>query len=105
MKGTFYLHKSDKADKKYFIEFENPKTNRMKKVYFGASGYQDYTMHKDDERKERYINRHKNNERWNDPTTAGFYSRWLLWNKPTLSASIKNTNERFGIQIKNSNKK
>ena len=99
MYPTFYLYKSDRPDKKYVIEFVNPKTNRPKKVYFGASGYEDYTIHKDQERKERYIQRHKNNEKWNDPTTAGFYARWLLWNKPTLNASIKNTNEKFGIHI------
>ncbi len=32
-------------------------------VYFGAAGYPDFTIHKDEERKSRYIKRH-NNEKW-----------------------------------------
>ena len=35
------------------------------------------------------------NENWNDPTTAGFFSRWITWNKPTLTESLKDTNKRF----------
>ena len=35
-----------------------------KKISFGAVGYSDYTIHKDPERKERYIARHKKNEKW-----------------------------------------
>ena len=31
----------------------------MKNVSFGAAGMSDYTLHKDPERKERYISRHK----------------------------------------------
>lgn len=57
-------------------------------VDFGAKGYSDYTMHKDKERKERYIIRHRARENWSDPRTAGFWSRWLLWEKPSLSQAI-----------------
>lgn len=31
--------------------------------------------------------------------TAGFWSRWVLWNKPTLAASVADTEHRFGIDI------
>jgi hypothetical protein len=31
--------------------------------------------------------------------TPGALSKFLLWNKPTLSASIKDANERFGVKI------
>ncbi len=59
------------------------------------------TQHKNEERKNRYIDRHKKNENWNDPTTAGFYSRWITWNKPTLNESIKDTNRKFkNVNIK-----
>jgi hypothetical protein len=61
----------------------------------------DYTIHKDPERKERYINRHMKREDWTKSgmKTSGFYSRWLLWNLPSLSASIKDTQKRFDIKI------
>ena len=53
----YYPYKSDKDGKKYFII-----TNTGKRVYFGATGYEDFTTHKDEERKQRYIARHKKNE-------------------------------------------
>ena len=46
----YFPYKSDKPNKKYYII-----TNDNKKVYFGAAGYSDFTIHKDEERKLRYI--------------------------------------------------
>jgi hypothetical protein len=57
----------------------------------------DFTKHKDEERKQRYLDRHKANENWNKPDTAGALSRWILWNKPTLRESIQDYKERFGL--------
>ena len=66
-----------------------------KTVPFGQKQASDFTLHKDPERKARYINRHKKNERWDDPTTAGFYSRWVLWNQPTLQKSVNDLNKKY----------
>ena len=72
-----------------------------KKISFGAYGLSDYTIHKDKDRKNRYLERHKKRENWNDPLTAGFYAKNILWNKTTLNESIKDTNSRFkNIEIK-----
>jgi hypothetical protein len=76
--------------------FQNP---RGKKITFGAKGYSDYTIHKDDYRKNNYIKRHQVNEDWEDLEKAGTWSRFLLWNKPTLTASIKDMERRFNIKI------
>ena len=35
-----------------------------KKISFGDAKYSDFSIHKDPERKERYIARHKKNEKW-----------------------------------------
>jgi hypothetical protein len=87
---------SNKPDKKYDAIIDGKKT-----ISFGQAGASDFTKHKNEERKNRYIERHKKNENWNDPTTAGFYSRWITWNKPTITESIKDTNRRFkNINIK-----
>ena len=51
-----------------------------KTISFGAKGMSDFTIHKDEERKGRYILRHKKNEDWEDPLTAGFYAYHVLWN-------------------------
>ena len=81
---------SDKPNKKFEARIDDRKSS-----HFGAKSYEDYTIHKDPERKERYIDRHSKNEDWNDPLTAGFYSRWILWNKPTITESVRDTNRRF----------
>lgn len=91
----YILLHSDKSNKKYMIYHEG------KKVYFGANGYEDYTIHHDDERKLRYIDRHQKNEKWNDPSTAGFWSRWLLWNKPTINESLSDIRKKFKLWIIN----
>lgn len=90
----YYPYKSDKPNKKYFIITKNDK-----KVYFGAAGMSDYTIHKDEARKQRYINRHKKNESkfWNDPDTAAFWALNLLWNKPTIKESYNDIKKRFNI--------
>ena len=71
---------------------------RKKTVHFGASGMSDYTKHRDDERKKRYLNRHRANENWSAPMTAGALSRWILWNKPTRGASISDYKRRFNFK-------
>ena len=78
--------------------FTDTKTNKKKTIHFGAKGMSDFTIHKDPKRKERYLKRHKVNENWNKPDTAGALSRWILWNKPTLSASIKDFKTRFKLK-------
>ena len=66
-----------------------------KTVPFGQKNASDFTLNRDPERKARYINRHKKNERWDDPTIAGVYSRWVLWNQPTLQKSVSDLNKKY----------
>ena len=83
-------------DKKFDAIINNKKT-----IPFGQKGASDYTKHKDKDRKNTYIDRHKKNENCNDPSTAGFYSNNLLWSKPTLKEAIQDTNGRYkNINIK-----
>ena len=82
MKQYYPYVSKDRPDKKYYIV-----TSTGKKVYFGATGYEDFTQHKDEARKNAYIKRHQKREDWNNPDTPGFWSRWLLWNKTTIKAS------------------
>ena len=88
------LQKSTKPNKKYDVIIEG------KTISFGSSPYQDFTQHKDEERKQRYIDRHKKNENWNDLATAGTWSRWLLWEKKTIPEAIRNMERKFNIDIK-----
>jgi len=75
--------------------FQDCSTKKQKITHFGQAGASDFTLHKNIDRKQRYINRHKKNENWNDPTSAGSLSRWVLWNKTTLNSSIADYKKRF----------
>ena len=57
------------------------------KYHFGASGMSDYTINKDDDRKQNYIIRHQKRENWNE-INPGSLSRYILWNKKTINESI-----------------
>lgn len=91
------ITKSNKKDKKLMAFFENCHTGRIKIVHFGSFGYEDYTKHKDQERKQRYLDRHRKNESWENPITAGSLSRWILWNKTSLKSSIADYKKRFHL--------
>jgi len=69
--------------------------SRTKTVAFGQRGASDFTQHKDEARKERYIARHRANENWSDPATAGFWSRHLLWEKPSLREAVRKIERKF----------
>ena len=90
----YYPYKSYKPNKKYYII-----TNNNKKVYFGQASASDFTIHKDEARKQRYINRHKNNENWTKSgiNTAGWWSRWILWHKPTMKESYTDIKRCFSM--------
>jgi len=64
---------------------------------FGQRGFSDFTINKSEQKKANYIKRHKARENWNDPKTAGALSRFVLWNKPTLKASIADYKKRFNL--------
>jgi hypothetical protein len=87
--------KSTRPEKKYMAIFE--KNGRIKTTHFGSFGMSDFTKHKNPERKKRYLSRHRKNENWNDPTSAGSLSKNILWNKTSLRASIADYKRRFNF--------
>ena len=73
------------------------KGSNTKTVQFGQKGSSTFIDHGDEQKKDAYIARHKVNENFQDPLTAGALSRWILWNKKTLSASIADFKKRFNL--------
>jgi len=84
MTKIYYPYPANDGKHKYFII-----TKTGKKIYFGAAGMSDFTKHKDEERKQRYINRRSKQEQkyFNDPDSAAYWALNLLWNKPTIKES------------------
>ena len=93
------LVKLPSTDKKKFkVILKNNETGRENTVKFGANGYEHYTSdHLDETRKKAYISRHKARENWTKSgvDTAGFWSRWLLWNKPSYRDSLADIKSKF----------
>ena len=96
-------------------------------VDFGASGYSDYTKHKNPSRMRSYVLRHggqipkrvvaerepamihrmmrnidkSDREDWklSGIGGAGFWSRWYLWSQPTIPGVQRFMSKRFGIKF------
>lgn len=90
------IKESHLPNKKYIAIFYNDNGDIIKKTHFGAKGYEDYTIHKDDKRKERYINRHKK-EDWTNPYKAGTLSRYILWEYKNINKAIKEYKKKFNL--------
>ena len=80
------LTESTKPDKRLQARFAN------KTVHFGAKGGSTYIDHKNPKTKSNWEARHKVRENWNDYDSAGALSKHVLWNKPSLAASIRGLN-------------
>ena len=91
------IKKSTNRQKKYMAIFYKD-SKKIKTTHFGATGMSDYTKHRDKTRKRRYMTRHRKRENWNKYMSAGSLSRYILWNKPTLKASIADYKKKFNLQ-------
>ena len=100
MKTKVYLQPSSRSGKKFMVTIIDANGKR-KTVHFGAKGYSDYTKHKTKSRMRKYVKRHRSRENWNKSgmDTAGFWAKWILWDKPSLTASIKHVEERFNVDV------
>lgn len=76
-------------------------TGKMRHISFGDPKSEQYPLHKDDARRRDYIRRHQKRENWTASgiTTAGFWSRWLLWNKKTLEESAQWLADKIGVPV------
>jgi len=88
---------SKSKGKKLTAIFYDKDNKKIKTVHFGSAGMSDFTIHKDEDRKKRYLDRHRARENWNDPMSAGALSRFVLWNLPTRKASIADYKRRFKL--------
>ena len=116
------ITKSPDRKKKFRATLENGRT-----VDFGASGYSDYTKHKNPLRMRSYVSRHggkipkntmiqkipakvhtlmlnvtrSSKENWNKSgiESAGFWSRWFLWSFPDIEGVKLFMLKRFDVII------
>ncbi len=115
MKLFAYLQKSTNPLKKFTVELYDSEHKKLRTVHFGQKGASDYTIHKDRQRMYHYLQRHTHpqdwrnhktllslrstKEDWENPFTAGFWSRWLLWYSPSFESAKKNITRTFKIKF------
>jgi len=105
LKKTIVLKKIIKlksGKKKYEAIFELKTKDKIKiiKRKFGSLGMSDYTIHKDENRRNRYISRHIKDLKTNDATRPGYLSMYILWNKPSFKASLADYKKRLNTYNK-----
>jgi hypothetical protein len=93
------LKKADDGKYKYVVSLLNEETGRTNNIKFGAFGMNDFTITGDVSAKQRYEARHSSREDWtkNGVLTKGFWAKRILWNKPTVDASLKETIRAFSL--------
>ena len=97
-----YIKVSTNKNKKLMAKFERNNGSQVT-THFGSKGNKDYTIYyKQDpelakQKKESYIERHRVNEDWNDPTSAGSLAKNILWSEPTIEESIKKFKKKFNL--------
>ena len=80
--GAESLDYSPRKNNKYMVTLPSGK-----KVHFGSPKYEDYTIHKDKERRDKYLSRatkikNKNGElTYTNPESSNYWSIHLLWSK------------------------
>ena len=88
--------KSKRPGKKNQAKFEHGGPT----VHFGAAGMSDYTKKQGSRTKEGLHSKTQKNENWKDKESAGFWSRFLLWEKPSLREAAKSLrSKRLDVSI------
>ena len=88
--------KSDNPKKKYKAIFTKD-DGKTKTIHFGSSMHQDFTQHKNLERRRLYRQRHEKDLK-GDPMSAGYLSYYVLWGDSTsLQTNIKAFKNKFGF--------
>lgn len=100
-KQRFILSPSSRKDKKWMVKRQ---PNNTYHTHFGDPNYSDFTFHHDKGRQQNYLARHGGGTRetWqyeNGKDTAGFWSRWLLWEKPDLFEAMQNMEKQYPMEI------
>ncbi len=85
-------------NKKYTAIFYDG-DKKIKTSQYGDKRYEDYTQHKDKQRRDKYRNRHKKDLNTGDYMRPGFLSYYILWgDSSSLKTNISNYKKRFNLK-------
>ena len=84
--------------KKYTAIFYDNSGKKIKTSQFGAKGYEDYTIHKDKQRRDRYRVRHKGNLSKTDYMSPAHLSYYILWgDSSSIKSNISSYKKKFNL--------
>lgn len=90
------IRKANNPDKKFVASFNV--NGHEKHTEFGDAHMQDYTQHKDPERRRLYRLRHQKDLGTRDPTRAGYLSYYILWGDSTsMQKNIEEYRRKFNV--------
>lgn len=95
------IKKSSRDDKRYMAIFTDSNGNKSTTHFGYADGNKTgstFIDHNNEDKKKAYIARHRVNENWADYKSPGALSKHILWNKPTLTASINDYKSKFKLK-------
>lgn len=95
---SMIIEKGTAKNKKWKAIFYDDEGKKIRTSQFGDSRYQDYTQHKDKERRSKYRERHKKDLASGDYTKPGYLSFYILWGDSTsLKTNISNYKKKFKL--------
>ena len=94
MKKEYILQKSNKKDKRYFINMGDHGH------HFGSKTGSTFIDHKNKDKKNAWEKRHKVNPNWDSKHSSIYHSRKLLWSEPTLNKAIKKYESEHKVKIR-----
>jgi hypothetical protein len=89
--------KPAKDGKHKFVAYFKRDDGSEFKTPFGAYGYDDVTLTKDLEQRDRYLQRHRKDLNTYNPTSAGYLSYFVLWQSPDLKKNIREYKKMFNL--------
>jgi len=93
------VEKGTGKNKKLKAIFYDAEGKKIKTSQFGDDRYEDYTIHKDKQRRDKYRNRHKGNLEKTDYMSPAHLSYYILWGDSTSrNTNIKNYKKMFKLQ-------
>jgi len=91
-----YVRRSDRKGKKLVAKFSLDNGSE-RTVHFGSAVSTTFSEGASESKKSAYLARHKVREDWTNALSRGALSRWILWNKRSLKASIADFKKRFKL--------
>jgi hypothetical protein len=93
------IEKATAKNKKWKAIFYDDKGKKIKTTQFGDNRYEDYSQHKDKQRRSKYLTRHKKDLEKGDYMSAGYLSYYILWGQSAaLKTNISNYKKKFNLK-------